>query len=252
MSNTSPPTQGAGFGDCLDCELYGEVLGENVSLGHGVDSGARIHDYQYGGVLYQAAAPVDAVYFIRSGIVKMVKAGPAGEQRIVRVLKTGDIAEIESIISDTFEHTAIAVGTVRACRIPVELFRKHVAGSAQIQLRVLQKSLTDLREAESWFSQLTGNAASARTRMARLLLCLRVDAGDRIHRLGIADMAAIVGINPVTVSRIISEFRRQEFLSKGGLHATAQRYFRANVAALENIAREMPKNPCSDLRDVAN
>jgi hypothetical protein len=86
MSNTSPPTHDAGPGDCLDCELYGELLGEDVSLGHGVDSGARIHDYPYGGVLYQDAAPVDAVYCIRSGIVKMVKAGPAGEQRIVRVL----------------------------------------------------------------------------------------------------------------------------------------------------------------------
>ena len=237
MSNTSPQTPDAGHSGCFDCEVYGEVLGANVPVEHTVDSSPCFHDYKYGNVLYRAAASVDAVYCILSGIVKMVKAGPAGEQRIVRLPKDGDIAEIESIVSDSFEHTAIALGTVRACRIPIKLYRKHVARSGQVQAQVLQKLLTDLRGAEMWLSHLTGNATSARTRMARLLLSLRVDAGDHIHRLGIEDMADIVGINPVTVSRIISAFRRQEILAEGGFHVTAQRYFRANVAALEQISR---------------
>jgi len=243
MMHSSPLARDTGDHACLDCELYGEVLGTDISLERPVDSIPLIHTFEYGSVLYRADAPVDAVYYIRSGIVKMVRFGPSGGQRIVRVLKTGDVAEIESIVLDTFEHTAIAVDNVSACCIPIEMFRKHVASSAQVQLRVLQQSLADLREAETWLLQLTGNATSARARIARLLLCLRVDAGDRIHRIGIEDMAAIIGITPVTVSRVISEFRRQGILAEGGQRARARNYFRAEVAALDGIAREMPKSP---------
>lgn len=241
MIHSSPLTRDTGHDSCLDCQLYGEVLGAEITLEHPVDSIPLIHSFEYGSVLYRADAPVDAVYHIRSGIVKMVRFGSSGGQRIVRVLKAGDVAEIESIVSDTFEHAAIAVDNISVCRIPIEMFRRHVASSAQVQLRVLQQSLADLREAETWLLQLTGNESSARARIARLLLSLRIGAGDRIHRLGIEDMAAIIGITAVTVSRIVSEFRRQKIITEGGHRATAQKYFRANVAALEQISREMSK-----------
>jgi len=227
--------------DAFDCALCRELLDWGVSLEHGADFDTGIHDYEYehASDLYRVAAPVDAVYSILAGTVKIVKPGPAGEQRIVRVLKTGDVAEIESIFSDAFEHTAIAVGKVRACRIPIAWLRKFVAGSGRIQMRLLQKSLTDLREAETWLSQLTGGATPARTRMARLMLRLRVDAGDRIHRYSIDDMGDIMGITPETVSRIISEFCRQGIVARTGSSIAAERYFRGDIAALERIAQEV-------------
>lgn len=244
MGHTLPPVPDAGHQACLDRELYGEVLGADISLEYPVESSPCIHDFKYGSLLYRADASVDAVYHIRSGIVKMVRFEPTGGQRIVRVLKAGDVAEIESIISDVFEHTAIAVDNVSACRIPIESFRRHVVSSGQVQWQALKQSLANLREAETWLSQLTGNKTSARARMARLLLCLRVGADERIHRIGIEDMAAIVGITAATVSRIVSEFRRNGMISDGGNRASAQRYFRGNVAALEQIAREMSKGEC--------
>ena len=241
MGKLSPLIPDAGHGVCIDCKLYGEVLRADISLESAIDSNPRIHNFRYGGVLHRASEQVDAVFHIQSGIVKMVRFGADGGQRIVRVLKAGDIAEVESIVSDTFEHTAIAIDNVSACRIPIELFRKHVASSEQIQAQVLRQSLIDLREAETWLLQFTGNATSARARVARLLLCLRVDAGDSIRRIGLEDMAIILGVTIETVSRIISEFRRQGIIANGTLRAGARNYFRAEVAALERIARETPK-----------
>lgn len=240
MSKLQPRARCRGRSDCFDCQVCGEMVWADASGGQPADLEAGILDYEYehGSVLYGVGTPVDAVHCIREGTAKMVKAGTECRRRVVRVLKAGDVAEIESIFSHAFEHTAIAVGKVRACRIPIAQFRQWAAGSTRTQMHLLHNSLLALREAETWFSQLTGGPATARTRVARLMLRLRVDAGDRIHRLGVDDMGAIIGIWPETVSRVISEFRHQGVVANGENSFAARRYFRADLPALERIAQE--------------
>jgi CRP/FNR family transcriptional regulator len=58
------------------------------------------------------------VYCVRGGAVKMVHIEPSGVARIVRVLKLGDVAGLESVFREKYDYSAIAVDTVRACRIP--------------------------------------------------------------------------------------------------------------------------------------
>jgi CRP-like cAMP-binding protein len=154
------------------------------------------------------------------------------------VLKKGDVAGIESAFGDHYEHTAIAVGDVRACRVPISHFRNFVSTHGSLQMRLLQTSQATLRETESWLSELTAGNLPARTRMARLLLRLRVtDGEDRIHRFGVEDMAAILGIAAETVSRVVSDLVREGILVKGG-KSFATRYFRGDIPALEKIALE--------------
>lgn len=211
-----------------------------VSLDELIDfhTGIEDFDYGHGAALFNMGAPTEGVYCIRHGAVKMVKYDPAGNQRIIRVLRKGDIAGIESAFLDHYEHTAVAVGEVRACRVPIEYFRGFVAKHGGLQMRLLQTSQEKLRETESWLSELTVGTLPARTRMARLLLRLRVTNEDeRIHRFGVEDMAAILGITPETVSRVVSELVREGILVKGG-KSFATRYFRGDIPALEKISLE--------------
>jgi CRP-like cAMP-binding protein len=201
-------------------------------------TGIEDFDYSHGAALFTLGDPTNGVYCIRHGAVKMVKHDPAGGQRIVRVLKKGDVAGIDSAFGERYEHTAIAFGDVRACRVPIEYFRNFVATHGNLQMRLLRTSQDTLRATESWLSELTVGNLPARTRMARLLLRLRVtDDSDRIHRFGIDDMAAILCITQETVSRVISDFVREGILVKGG-KSFATRYFRGDLPALEKIARE--------------
>jgi len=202
-------------------------------------TGIEDFDYGHGAPLFNMGAPTEGVYCIRHGAVKMVKYDPAGGQRIIRVLRKGDVAGIESAFGERYEHTAVAVGDVRACRVPIDYFRGFVAKHGNLQMRLLQTSHATLRETEDWLSELTVGNLPARTRMARLLLRLRVtDDGDRIHRFGVEDMAAILGITAETVSRVVSDFVREGILVKGG-KSFATRYFRGDLPALEKIAGEV-------------
>jgi len=241
MTRSAPPVRRRVSRDAFDCELCRELLDASVSLGHGADFDTGIHDceYEHANHLYRATTPVDAVYSILSGTVKVVRTGSAGEQRIVRVLRSGDVAEVESISSLAFEHTAIAAGRVRACRIPIAWFRRGVAGPGRMQLLLLQQSLAALKEAETWFSQLTARAIPVCTRTAQLLLHLRVDAADRILRLSVGEMGAILNIRPETVSRVLSDFGRRGIVAKERGSVTDQLYFRGNIVALEKLAQEI-------------
>jgi CRP-like cAMP-binding protein len=241
MTRTAPPVSCRASCNSFDCELCRELLDAGVSLEQGADFDTGIHEceYDHASGLYRIAAPVDAVYSILAGTVKIVKVGPAGEQRIVRLLRSGDIAEVESISSLTFEHTAIAAGKVRACRIPIAWFRIGLAGTGRMQTLLLQQSLAALKETETWFSRLTARTTPVRTRTAQLLLRLRVDAGDRILRFSVDEMGAILNVRPETVSRVLSDFGRRGIVAKESGSVTAQLYFRGNIAALEKFAQEI-------------
>jgi CRP/FNR family transcriptional regulator len=240
MTRLPPTIRCQGRSNCFDCTLRHEMVCSEVTLDELIDfhTGIEDFDYGHGAALFNMGVPTEGVYCIRHGAVKMVKHDPSGGQHIVRVLKKGDVAGIESAFGENYEHTAIAVGEVRACRVPIEYFRNFVATHGNLQMRLLRTSQETLRETESWLSELTVGNLPARTRMARLLLRLRVtDDDDRIHRFGIEDMAAILGITQETVSRVISDFVREGILVKGG-KSFATRYFRGDLPALAKIARE--------------
>ena len=93
----------------------------------------------HGATIFGMGAPTEAVYCIRGGAVKMVRFDPAGGERIVRVLKVGDVAGFESAFADQHDHAAIAVGEVRACRIPIAYFRRFVAEHSSAAGAVVRK-----------------------------------------------------------------------------------------------------------------
>jgi CRP-like cAMP-binding protein len=205
MTKTNHHRSCQGRSNCNACALRREMVCGDVSLDDLIDFHAGIDDFDFapGTTLFAMETPADAVYCIRGGAVKMVHYEPSGVVRIVRVLKTGDVAGLEATFRERHEYSAIAVGTVRACRIPMPYFHKFIESHGSLQMRLMETSQAALSEAQN-----TGE-----------------------------DMAAILGITFETVSRLVSEFKRLGILqyiygSKG------TKYFRGDIAALEKIAQE--------------
>lgn len=208
-----------------------------VTLEKLIDFHAGIDDFEFeaGASLFAMGDVAEAVFCLRIGAVKMVHLEPGGSMRIVRVLLPGDVAGLESIFRASHEYSAIAIDHVRACRIPMPYFLKFIDSHPTLQMRLMERSQTALSEAQNWLAQIVGGAMPARVRLARMLLKLRLDRGDRILRFPGEDMAAILGVTFETVSRVTSEFVRLGILYKGH-GASGKRYFRGDIAALEKIA----------------
>jgi len=184
-----------------------------------------------GEVLYGAGDSAESVFTIRAGLVKLVKYLPDGGQRIVRLLRPGDLAGIEALGNkQPYEHLAIALEPVSACRIPIATIERLVKETPGMWVQLMTQWQRTVQQADIWLSELS--MGPSRSRVARLLLRLVESAPDRMFYLpGREDMGAMLAITTETASRTIAEFKRKGFIQiLDGYRAIAE------IDALQQIA----------------
>lgn len=224
-----------GNADCLACD------GRENSFFAGLspDAVASLHvdvdnvALPAGEVIYQPGAKADYVWVLRTGAVKLLATSWDGDPRIVRVLKPGDVAGLEALLAGSFGHTAVTVGEVRACRTPLRAIRRVCLEQASFQWNLMQKWQAALRETEQWVVDMASTAATARVRMARLLLRLRDGESNRIYNFTREDLGLMLGITIETASRIIAAFLRERLLVR---REPASRFYDGDIVRLEQVA----------------
>jgi CRP-like cAMP-binding protein len=187
-----------------------------------------------GKILYRPGGKAEHLWVLRTGVVKLIASSWEGEARIVRILKPGDVAGIEGLLAGSYVHTAMTVGIVHACRMPIRAIRRICLEHAGFQWSLMQKWQAALRETEQWLVDMTSTGATARVRMARLLLRLRDGESNRIHDFSREDLGLMLGVTVETASRIIAAFLRERLLVK---REVGQRFYDADVVRLEMIAQ---------------
>ena len=203
-----------GRSKCVVCDVRNFVLFAGLSVNElntilqPIDN---LHVPQHS-TLYEQGEPAPHLFTVRSGLIKLKIDLPSGSERIVRLLRPGDVAGMETLVGERYHHTAIALQTADVCRIP----RKVVIGLDQTNSRVHQALLrrwqNSVDQADHFITALSTGPAEAR--MARLLITLGC-TGDQPETLpSREDMGALLGITTETASRTMAEFKR-----RGLIHA---------------------------------
>jgi len=224
-----------GLGDCLACDgrenaFFAGLSPDVISHLHvdventGIPSGE---------ILYRPADEAKTLWVIRTGAVKLVASSWDGSQRIVRVLKAGDVAGMEALVSHRFAHTAITVGNVHACQIPLPAIEELCLENCGFQWNLMKQLQAALAETEKWLVDLASTSASARMRMARLLLRLRDGESNRIYNFSREELGLMLGIALETASRIIAAFMRERLLVR---REPGSRFYDGDIMRLERIA----------------
>ena len=81
---------------------------------------------------------------------------------------------------------------------------------------------------------MTSTGASARVRMARLLLHLRDNESNRIYNFSREDLGLMLGITIETASRIIAAFLRERLLVR---REAGSRFYDGDIVRLEMVAQ---------------
>lgn len=220
-----------GISDCGRCtvrenSLFSDFTDEDFRLIQ-----APIEDFRFapGAVIYKQGDKVNGLYSIRSGMVKLNRLNVDGTQRILRILRTGNIIGLEASLSQHYENDAIAINTVTACRIPVDVIECLDRESPRLHRKLMMKWHETLIEADQWFGELTNGLA--RVRMARLLLKMRDSGESDVSSLfSLEDIGSVLGMTIETASRIINTLLREGKIRRinGG-----DRHYQIDIAALE-------------------
>jgi len=219
-----------GNADCLNCAIRGSALFSGLTE----DDFGQIHEpveqvtLKPGELLYKVNDHAYHLFTVRSGLVKLVQYLPDGTQRIVRLVRNSDVVGLEALVSEGYEHEAVALRTTEVCRYPKEdinrLSRTNPVLHKDLMLR-WQKALTD---ADTSLTRLS--TGPARKRVANLLLCLVEDEATDCYLFSREDIGSILSITIETASRLISEFKRQ-----GLIKAISHNHYDLDIPALRAI-----------------
>ncbi|HFD79118.1 MAG TPA: Crp/Fnr family transcriptional regulator [Gammaproteobacteria bacterium] len=204
---------------CKNCAIRHLVLFSDLSH----QDFDRIHqpiddlEYEPGTRLYHQGEELRYVYTVRSGLIKLVQHLPNGTQRIVRLLRQGDLAGLEGLGGQVADHDAVTLDHASVCRIPVPVIRDLQRETPNLHDSLMRRWQKALSGADNWITRLsTGNA---RQRVARLLLLLdEASTDDSFFLPTREDMGAMLGITTESASKVTADFRRRGWLKPLGGH----------------------------------
>lgn len=224
---------------CLACEARHNgicgALGPTQLSQLGKRSGRR--EAPPGTELISAGVPADGYANILSGVVKLTKLMPDGRQQIVGLQFAPDF--LGRPFETNSEISAEAVSTVRLCAFPKSTLEQLVRQSPDLAHRLHKQSLRELDEARDWMLTLGQKSASEKVASFLLLLALHIDPEVNGYSssfdvtLKRIEIANFLGLTVETVSRHLTQFRKNEIIS-----IQKNRYIEMlNYKALEAAAR---------------
>lgn len=223
-----------GTSDCRNCGIRDMVLFADLNEQDFGQIHAPIDDLelQAGTTLFAEGAGASAIFTLRSGMIKLVRVTPDGRQRIVRVLRPGDVAGLEALATSRYGSEAVALSDISVCRIPAQVINALGSSSTRLHKRLMEKWQSALREADDWLADL--NFGTARQRVAHFILKMRDRADPALCTLfSRDDMGAMLDLKLETVSREVATFTREGVIEP--LDKQGRRYRIANLPLLESL-----------------
>jgi CRP-like cAMP-binding protein len=199
-----------GTSDCRNCGirdmvLFADLHEDDFNLIH-----APIDDLELAAnqPLVRMGETATSLYTLRSGLIKLVRNTVDGRQRIVRVLRAGDVVGLEALMGPTYDSDAISLTPIKVCRLPLQVVQRLNCETPRLHQRLLERWHRSLKEADDWLADL--NFGNARQRVAGLILKMR-STGDAsvVSLFSREDMGAKLDLKLETVSRTLNVFVRE-------------------------------------------
>ncbi|MGD8592295.1 MAG: Crp/Fnr family transcriptional regulator [Gammaproteobacteria bacterium] len=170
--------------------------------------------------IFQEGRAADTVFLILKGMVKLISYLPNGNARIVRLLGPGNILGLEAIVDDTYEHSAMAIHDIQMLKIPSTTLRRIKNREPEKFFLLGEQWYEYLRAADTWITQFSTGSITARVaRLVTFLAYIETEtAPDHVELLKVDEMAAVLGVTPESVSRVLARFKRQQALKRTGTH----------------------------------
>lgn len=198
----------------------------------------RSRDYDRGEVLFQQGDAAREIYCLGEGFVKIERRDATGKRTVIGLGKTGDLLGADFLMGSTvYPETVIALGSVRACKMPAEVFRQQIRESPELSLNLINYLHRRLNESRIMFCRLSRN--NNRSKIADVLLTLAEFFGEEqadgiLIRAWLSrdDMASLAGTVKESFIRHLKEFKEE-----GILETQRRNICVANIKKLEEIAQ---------------
>lgn len=186
-----------------------------------IDSRMRSLAWAESDYLYTAGEPAAHLFVLASGRAKAFRDTTEGQQVIVDLLGPGDLfGGLPTLGQEFHTETVYALSDTCALRVDTEVFSQILRQYPSVALKVLETLADQLRSAHTTLTERHGSPVL--NRVAAVLLRLAEKFGQRTSQgllidfpLSRADLAGITGSTPESVSRAMSQMRKDGVIDSG-------------------------------------
>lgn len=180
-------------------------------------------------LIFSAQSPVEYVYLVRNGRVKLYRQTEDGRENIIAILKPGDVFG-EFVFGESTCHSvyAEAFGTALICILPHRKFVRMLLGDPEMAVRIL--SNVGRRLAQSAYFIETLSTYNLKLRFAKLLLYLTLEESesgtDEVMldlRLTHQDLAYMVATCRQTITDLMKAFKKEGLADTQGRRIVVMR-----------------------------
>ena len=175
--------------------------------------------YQKGRIIFVEEEPGEAIYFLKSGLIKVSKQDGEGREHTLHYVNPGDVfAEVMLFDAGGYPATAEVVEDAEIGLIRNRDMDRALIKNPGMTLEMLKIMARRLRNAQQQIMELA--LKDTTRRLAGLLLKLAEEHGV-LRNNGVLislpltnqELANLVGTSRETVNRILSEFRRRKAIT---------------------------------------
>lgn len=197
-------------------ELNTEILEE-------VSKFMRERFYPKGTIIFLEGEPGSAVYFIKSGQVKISKLSESGKEIIVAILGEGDFFAESTLFRkrSTYPATAEVIEDAVVGMVSNKDLEDLVLKNPEMALEVIRALTSKLMTIQDRIKQLGSNDAVERT--IQVLVTLANGHGRKTAqgielcvKITRQDLAGLVGVTRETISRILSKLNQAKIIDISG------------------------------------
>jgi CRP-like cAMP-binding protein len=188
-----------------------------------IEAGKTCSVFKKGQTVFHEGNTPQGIFYVSSGVLKLVRTNNEGKEQILRFAKEGDFLGYRALIAEEpFVATAICLEETSACFIPRAVFLKLLDENPAITKEMLRILSHDLGVVEEKIQSLAQK--SVRERLAETLLFLHQtfnangDSEDGVIHITLPreDIANIVGTATETIIRLLSEFKHDKLVELDG------------------------------------
>jgi CRP/FNR family transcriptional regulator len=233
MTTMTVPACACGNNDCVLCEarLTSGLTPEQACQMQGL---IGKHEYDTHEILFREREPSAYLYLVRKGQVKLTALGSDGREQIIGLAVAGQMLGFNSISHPTYEYTAVALTPVTVCTLRRADMLHILEQNPAVAMHVIKLLNHELTSAHNLIRTL-GQKNSTEKVATFILSLLPVNGSGAVADLPLPmsrqEIAELLGLTVETVSRHMSDFRRQELIDTTRGRITIQ-----NVPKLQLLA----------------
>lgn len=185
-----------------------------------VQAHRKVYTVKKGALLFNEGAPVEGIFFLYSGSVKVHKHWGEEKELIVRFARKGEIVGHRGVgNTQLYPVSATALEQSEVCFIPIEFFRTTLKVNQEFLYEMMLFYASELQESEQKMRNLVNMPVKGRIAFALLLLNDKFgkDATGNIDLiLSRQDLASYTGTTYETAFRAMSELIQEEAITVSG------------------------------------